>query len=110
MNESEKRVPASVIGLSITAVAMIAMLIFSWRAWPDPIADFGRELYVPWQVAQGKVLYRDIAYFNGPLSPYFNSILVRIFGASLMTLAWMNILILAAVVLMLHRITTRISD
>ena len=79
--------PTSVIGLSIVAVAMIAMLIFSWRCWCDPIADFGRELYVPWQIKQGKVLYHDIAYFNGPLSPYFNSILFRVFGASLMTLA-----------------------
>src|SRR5881392_3283113 len=100
MNESEKRVPASMIGLSIVALAMIAMLIFSWRCWCDPIADFGRELYVPWQLAHGKVLYRDIAYFNGPLSPCLNSILFRIFGASLMTLAWANIVILLGIVAM----------
>jgi hypothetical protein len=102
--------PTSVAGLSIVALAMIAMLIFSWRCWPDPIADFGRELYVPWQLAQRKVLYRDIAYFNGPLSPFFNAILFRAFGASLMALAWANIAILGAVVVMLHRIAARIGD
>ena len=26
-----------------------------------------------WQLSEGAVLYRDIAYFNGPLSPYFNA-------------------------------------
>src|SRR5437773_9136736 len=92
------------IGLTLVAIAMIAMLIFTWRCWPDPIADFGRELYVPWQLAQGKSLYRDIAYFNGPLSPYFNSLLFRVFGASLMTLAWANIAILTVTVMMLHRL------
>src|SRR5205807_8186025 len=110
MNALKNRLRPRLIGLSIAAFAMIAMLIFTWRTWPDPIADFGRELYVPWQLAQGKSLYRDIAYFNGPLSPYFNSILFRIFGSSLMALVWANIAILAAVVVMLHRLSARIGD
>src|SRR5256885_13669599 len=98
------------IGLTLVAIAMIAMLVFSWRCWPDPIADFGRELYVPWQLSQGKTLYRDIAYFNGPLSPSFNSMLFRIFGAHLMTLAWAVIAIRCAAVLMRHRIAARSGD
>jgi len=105
-----KKLPTRILGLSIVAVAMIAMLIFSWRCWPDPIADFGRELYVPWQLSQEKALYGDVAYFNGPLSPEFNATLFRMFGAHLMTLAWANIVILCVIVLMLHRIAARISD
>src|SRR5437762_6009084 len=98
------------IGLGIVLLTVVAMLAFTWRTWPEPVIDFGRELYVPWQISQGKLLYRDIAYFNGPLSPYFNSMLFRIFGASLMTLAWANTIILAAVVVMLHRIAAQIGD
>ena len=56
------------------------------------------------------MLYRDIAYLNGPLSPYFNSLVFRILGVSLMSLAWVNIAILAGVTLMLHRLTAAISD
>lgn len=48
--------------LSLTAI----LLFFSWRKWPDPLIDFGRELYVPWQLSLGKTLYLDISYFNGP--------------------------------------------
>ena len=32
----------------LIAIAFIAMLAWTWFGWPDPIVDFGRELYVPW--------------------------------------------------------------
>src|SRR5205085_4695112 len=82
-------------GLAILALALAGMLAYTWGTWPDPVVDFGRELYVPWQLSQGKVLYRDIAYFNGPLSAYFNSFLFRTLGVSLLTLVVANIAILA---------------
>ncbi|CAN5537406.1 hypothetical protein BH09PLA1_BH09PLA1_07900 [soil metagenome] len=88
----------------IIAIAFVAMLAWSWGGWPDPLVDFGRELYVPWQLSQGKVLYRDIAYFNGPLSPYFNSLLFRTLGASLRTLVFANIAIAASVLVMIYKL------
>jgi hypothetical protein len=45
-----------------------AMVWWTWGAWPDPLVDFGRELYVPWRLAQGGRLFTDIAWFSGPLS------------------------------------------
>jgi hypothetical protein len=71
------------------------MLLCSWFDWPDPIVDFGRELYVPWKLSQGQVLYRDIAYFNGPLSPYFNAMVMRVLGVSLRSIVIVNITLLA---------------
>jgi hypothetical protein len=59
-------------GLVLLAVGA-ALLAWTWRKWPDILVDFGRELYIPWQLVSGKVLYVDIAYFNGPLSPYLNA-------------------------------------
>lgn len=85
------------------------MAWWTWGTWPDVIIDFGRELYVPWQLAQGKVLYRDIAYFNGPLSPYFNAIAFRLFGASLLTLVVVNLAIVALIVFMLYRLLRRVE-
>jgi hypothetical protein len=66
------------------------LLAFSWKQWPDPIIDFGRELYIPWQITQGKSLYQDIAHHKGPLSQYLNAFVFWIFNPSLMALAMAN--------------------
>ncbi|UCC32626.1 MAG: glycosyltransferase family 39 protein [Phycisphaerales bacterium] len=90
-------------------VAGFVMAYWSWRAWPDVLVDFGRELYVPWQLADGKVLYTDIAYLNGPLSPYLNALWFRIFGVSVLTLALCNICLLAVLVGLVFHLFNRIS-
>jgi hypothetical protein len=82
--------------VALHAAAFAALLGWSWRKWPDPLVDFGRELYVPWQLRNGRMLYRDIASLFGPLSPYINLLWFRLFGVSLMTLALMNTALLAA--------------
>lgn len=74
----------------------------SWRTWPDMLVDFGHELYIPWRLCEGEVLYRDIPFTMGPLSQYFNALLVRLFGVSLSTLIWANLAILAAITGMLY--------
>jgi hypothetical protein len=79
-------------------LAGIAMMVWAWQTWADVIIDFGRELYVPWQMTQGKILYRDIAYFNGPLSPSVNYVWFRLFGVSIRTLILCNPVILAGLV------------
>jgi hypothetical protein len=57
---------------------------------------------VPWQLANGKVLYRDIAHFFGPFSQYLNALWFRLFGVSLTTLIFSNLTILAATVAGIH--------
>lgn len=73
----------------------------SWRTWPDILVDFGQELYVPWRLSEGEVLYRDVAWVTGPLSQYVNATLFRLFGVSLSTLIAANLVVLAAIVGML---------
>src|SRR5579885_3012526 len=75
--------PFSMLHLLLIIAAFVVMLIWSWGAWPDPLVDFGTHLYVPWQLSVGKVLYRDVAYYNGPLSPYFNALMFKVFGVGL---------------------------
>ena len=69
------------------------MLKLSWFKWPDFLVDYGRELYVPWQITQGKVLFADINHLYGPFSHYFNALLFQIFGTGLSTLAYFNIVL-----------------
>ena len=98
------------LGPVVIAVAGIAMLGWTWRTWPDVLVDFGRELYVPWQLAAGQVLYRDVAYFNGPFSPYWNAFWFRLFGVSLTTLIVSNFLGVAALTAMLYAILREIGS
>jgi hypothetical protein len=85
------------------------MLWVSWRRWPDVFVDFGWQLYVPWQLAAGRVLYTDVAYFNGPLSPYWNSLWFRLFGPGLMTLVAVNGALLAVLLVLVYRLLVAIA-
>jgi Dolichyl-phosphate-mannose-protein mannosyltransferase len=92
-----RRIDASAaLILFVHALIFLILTRWSWRKWPDPVIDFGRELYVPWMINRGAVLYRDIASLFGPLSPYVNAFWFRLFGDSLLTLVVCNLAILAA--------------
>jgi len=97
------------VGPLMVAIAAVGMLIWSWGTWPDPLVDFGAQLYVPWQLASGQALYRDIAYYNGPLSSYLNATAFLIGGISLRTLVDVNLIILAATMVVVYRLTVRAS-
>lgn len=86
------------------------MLHWTWGTWTDPLIDFGRELYVPWQITCGKKLYVDIAWFNGPVSQYFNATLFHIFGVNLSTLIWADIAILGTTIFALYFIICEICN
>ena len=64
------------------------MMLWTWQTWPDVLIDFGVQLYVPWRLSAGEVLYRDIAHYTGPLSVYYHAIFFRIFGPSLRVLEY----------------------
>lgn len=88
----------------------LGLTVWSWRRWADPIIDFGRELYIPWQLTTGRVLYQDLAYFNGPLSPYFNALCFRVFGVSGSTLIVINLLIILGMTWVIFRISKELGD
>jgi len=106
--------PSAALWPACLLAALFALLAWrSWGAWPDPLVDFGRELYDPWRITAGDVLYRDLAYFNGPLSPSINALWFKLFGASLRTLVVANLALLAAttalIYWMLRQFSTRIA-
>lgn len=91
------------------ALAAIAMLFWTWDTWPDVVNDSGRELYVAWQLAEGRVLYRDIAYFNGPLSPYINAFWFALVGPGIAKLEAANGVILAAIAAATWHLVRRVA-
>jgi 4-amino-4-deoxy-L-arabinose transferase-like glycosyltransferase len=90
------------LDITIILVTFISLLVMAWRRSAHFLVDFGRELYVAWQVAEGQTLYRDLAYFNGPLSPHFNGLVFRLLGESAMTLMVVNSILLLLVVALLY--------
>lgn len=96
--------------LAIITLTFACELALTWRKWPDIIIDFGRELYIPWQLANGKVLYRDIAFFNGPLSPYFNALWMRIIGVSLTSIVVVNLLMLIILTFVVYKFIQKTCD
>ncbi|MBF0176069.1 MAG: hypothetical protein HQL63_04375 [Magnetococcales bacterium] len=63
----------------------------TWRKWPDLVVDFGRNLYIPWRMNQGEVLYRDLDAIFGPLSHHIDALLFRLFDTSFLTLVVANL-------------------
>jgi hypothetical protein len=86
------------------------MAAWSWRTWPDLLIDFGREAYVAWRLAEGDVLQRDVVTVSGPLSPYWNALLFRIFGVGLDTLFVANALLFTALVWVWYRLISIVAD
>ena len=91
-------------GLAVVAVAFIVAAAASWRKWPDVLIDFGLQLYLPWRICEGGVLYRDLHWLaGGPLSQYFNALLFKIFGISFRTLILANLTITAGLLVLVYR-------
>ena len=76
------------LALLTLAAIWAAKMYSTWAAWGNLTIDSGHEMYLPWMLSQGKVLYRDMWFLYGPAAPYFNSMLFRIFGARLEVLYW----------------------
>lgn len=64
----------------------IISLLFFCGHYANILIDFGREVYYPEQILQGKVLYKDLFNIYGPLSYQINALLYKIFGIKLTTL------------------------
>src|SRR2546423_13578003 len=98
------------LGPAVVAAAMVGMMAWSWGTWPDPLVDFGAQLYYPWRIrAAGAVLYRDIAFYNGPLSQYLNALWFTIGGVSLRTLVLANLAICIATLVLIYRLALHAS-
>jgi 4-amino-4-deoxy-L-arabinose transferase-like glycosyltransferase len=97
-------------GPSLIVIVFCVLAFWSWRKWPDLLVDFGQQLYIPWQLASGKLLYKDIVILHGPLSQYFNAFWFKAFGPSLTVLIFVNLAILAGITVVLYMSVCRFAD
>jgi hypothetical protein len=97
--------------LAAAPYAVFAVLTApSWNRWIEPFVDTGRELMVPWRIAQGERLYRDVAFYHGPLGPWLAALVDLVAGRSLSA----RILLSAAIALLhlegLRRLALRVTS
>lgn len=86
------------------------LLAAGWRRWADLLVDFSRELYTAWRISEGAVLYRDIAWFNGPLSAYWNALWFWLLGPGFLNLVFVNLGIAMALAVLLYYLLASISS
>ena len=70
-----------VLGAALAAAATAALFVVSRGRWSDALIDSGREWIVPDALARGELLYRDVVYWFGPFTPYFQAAFLRAFGS-----------------------------
>jgi len=66
-------------------ISILGLCVFTGH-YNGILIDFGREVYYPEQILQGKVLYKDLFNIYGPLSYQINALLYKLFGINLNTL------------------------
>ena len=100
---SEPRATRLDAGIALAfLLLLLAFIALSWQKWPLITADSARELYVPFQILHGQLIYQDFYYLYGPVAPVLNSTLLALFGARLEVLYAASLLNLAAVMGLLY--------
>ena len=97
-------------GLPIILILGLTMATISWQKWADLIVDYGTQLYIPWLVSEGKVLYRDVDYLFGPFSAYFHALLFKIFDPGIMVLVWFNLSVVVALGCLIYMLFKYFAD
>jgi hypothetical protein len=98
------RLPSLII-FAIISAAFLYLLRSTWMRWGDLIIDTSRELYLPVQILEGKILYRDIYYEYGPFPPYFMAAVYNIFGIHINSLIGAGIAITASMCFFIYKVS-----
>ena len=99
---------ADLLASAAIAVGFCLLATQTWAHWGDLQIDCGREVYVPYEILKGRMLYRDIAYPYGPLVPYLQAIVVAIFGLHLITFYFFGLICTLTISYLAYSIARRI--
>ncbi len=97
-------------GPSLVVLVYLLLAVWTWRRCGDLLQDFGHQLYIPWRLSEGAVLYRDIFWHFGPLSQQFHAWLFHAFGTSLTTLLVSNLVLILLLVVLVYWLALKVSD
>ena len=66
--------------LIITEILLVIIFILTYGRFGDVMVDSFREAYIPAEILQGKILYKNIFTIYAPFAYLFNAALLWIFG------------------------------
>lgn len=99
--------------LFIIFLLLLMGVCFSYCHISAVYSDIGREFYIPWQMNEGQVLYKDIFNVYAPLAYQINAFLLKLFSDKLYCLifagAFASYLALCAVFIITKLYTDRIT-
>ena len=98
---------ASFLASLLVSTAFLGWTWLTWRRMGSLIVDGGKELDVPRRLLDGAVLYRDVFWNWGPLAPWVNAGLYRLFGVHSDTLMWAGLVSAALACLGLYLLARR---
>jgi hypothetical protein len=92
-----------------TLIVAVAVLFgwYTWGHWGDLQIDCGREMYVPFAVLRGKLLFRDISYQYGPLAPYLQALAFALLGVNLNVLYEIGMILVISSALLIFEISRK---
>ncbi len=94
----------SVVTALIPVAAYAALFVATLHEWYIPFADSSREVAVPLRLLGGDLLYRDVVYQYGPLSPYLDALALKLFGETLSSLVAVRVLVSVVGIEVLRRL------
>lgn len=83
--------------------------VYGTGLWGDLIIDYGRELYIPWAISNGKSLYLDVMNYFGPVSSYLNAAVFYTLGVSIKSIQTFNCMLLCLQCILIHIVVVRLS-
>ncbi len=95
--------------VALVAAATAALFVVSRGKWSDALIDSGREWIVPDAIARGGLLYRDVVYWFGPFTPYFQAAFLRAFGSGFLALVVAGAVAGLAVIAILFAVLRRVT-
>jgi 4-amino-4-deoxy-L-arabinose transferase-like glycosyltransferase len=102
-----KRFPL-IYSFTVLLISFVSFCFISWHRWASVVIDGGREMNLPWRLLNGETLYSEAYYLYGPLAPYVNALLYKIFGVHLNTLYAAGFICSLLILLLVFQIGRRI--
>lgn len=106
-SQAEAGTLAPVLAPLLVATAFLGWTWLSWRRLGNLIVDGGKELDIPRRLLEGEALYRDVFWNWGPLAPWVNTGLYRLFGVHSDTLMWAGLVTAALACLGIYLLAQR---
>ncbi|MGE5346802.1 MAG: hypothetical protein ACM3JH_12685 [Acidithiobacillales bacterium] len=102
--------PPPAVWTALPYVIFAALYALTFKTWLLPFQDSGREIGVATRLALGETLYRDVAYWFGPLPPLADAAVLRLSGFRLDALLAVRLVFALLGVEVLRRLARRLFD